>query len=371
MNCFYASKLLAAPSLRILNWLRSSASLLTLMTALCLSFHNAALAKYPFTQYSPPYTAAPIGQPPAIGSGSGPAPVTAGDSNWQPAPSGTAQSDPVNGTNFPTQSRDTQPKVNLLMAVPGRGTLNVLTFSPSSLTSQQLGQVEGVIGGVSGGGAYQDVTVDEGQLKQMQDILYPYPQTGTSAVPMRDGRERSWISTDSPGQGYPKYESSPQFEQEKPTFQDNVTSVRMMAPRHAIRVLCRYLVILGAVVACIFMIFAATSVLMGHRNAGQKVISTASGLVVLLMAYSIWKVVMVNTWNARPINPNGVVLDLDNPGPPLESRGYSGDTITQKAGGSGTGESPMANTPQAPGSSSSSGRSGPPIRPPRRLRRQW
>jgi hypothetical protein len=316
------------------------------MVTFVVSTQKAALALYPFSRYSPAYSAAPNGQPPPIGSGSASSPVTAGDATGSqlPAASGSAQVNPTEGTNFAHQSRDTQPKVNLIMAVPNRGNLVVLTFQPSSLSAQQLQQVEGIIGNVSEGASYQDITVDEGQLKQMQDILAPYPQDSTSAVPMRDGRERSFVNSDNPAATYPKYESSPQFDQEKPSFEYGVSTVRQMAPRHVIRIFCRYLVILGVVVACIFMAFAAAGVAMGHRNAGAKVISTAAGLMILVMSYSIYKIVMLHVWNAR--GPQ--VMDLDDPGAPLESRGYSGDTNLQKAGGSGTGDSLPVTTPKAP-----------------------
>jgi hypothetical protein len=56
------------------------------------------------------------------------------------------------------------------------------------------------------------------------------------------------------------------------------------------------LVILGVVFATIFMIFAALGVILGHPHAGQRVIGTAAGLMLLLMGYSIYKIVMINAF---------------------------------------------------------------------------
>ena len=71
-------------------------------------------------------------------------------------------------------------------------------------------------------------------------------------------------------------------------------------PVPTVRKFSRYLVILGVVAATVFMVFAAFSVIAGDRDGGSRVVSTAGGLVLLLMAFTIWKVVEVESSTQRP-----------------------------------------------------------------------
>ena len=47
------------------------------------------------------------------------------------------------------------------------------------------------------------------------------------------------------------------------------------------------------------MALAAYSVVLGHPYGGARVIGTAAGLMLLLMGYTIWKIVQMNTFNAN------------------------------------------------------------------------
>lgn len=61
----------------------------------------------------------------------------------------------------------------------------------------------------------------------------------------------------------------------------------------------RYFVILAVVVGTILLAFAAFGVILGQQNAGAKVTFSAGGLMLLFMAFTIWKVAQANmvNWN--------------------------------------------------------------------------
>lgn len=71
------------------------------------------------------------------------------------------------------------------------------------------------------------------------------------------------------------------------------------SPLPIVKIFCRKLVILGVVFATVYMAFAAYAVILGHKDAGQRVIGTAAGLILLLMGYSIYKVVQINAWRFK------------------------------------------------------------------------
>jgi hypothetical protein len=58
----------------------------------------------------------------------------------------------------------------------------------------------------------------------------------------------------------------------------------------------RVLVIAGVVFACVLFAFAAFSLVLGHERAGQRVVATGGGLMLLLAGYTIYKIVMVNAF---------------------------------------------------------------------------
>jgi len=172
--------------------------------------------------------------------GSGPTPTPVNPGDQGgPQPPPTGQADPTPGTNFPT----------------GLGT----TRQP------QQGQLQNK----NGRGTRQVVTQTA-----------PYPATVSEG-------NRNKVVADSPAAGYPK---------EQPLY-------NFQGPLPTVRTFCRYLVILGAVCGTIFMALAATAVVLGHPYAGGRVIAAASGLILLFMGYTIWKIVQMNTFNANSNNP--------------------------------------------------------------------
>src|SRR5690606_25257569 len=53
----------------------------------------------------------------------------------------------------------------------------------------------------------------------------------------------------------------------------------------------------------IFMALASWSMIMGHPYGASRVIGAAAGLMLLLSAYTIWKIVQMNTYNANSDDP--------------------------------------------------------------------
>jgi hypothetical protein len=176
------------------------------------------------------------------------------------------------------------------IAQPGqtRGLRMVQTIRPDQLPAQAIGQINGVLGiNMLDGSQTIDVVANDAQIYWLNQILAPYPQTV-----FNNGRQV--IMNDTPGPGYPKPGEAGSY-----TFQGPLPTVRTFA---------RYLVILGVVVATILMSLAAWSMVLGHPYGGARVIGTAAGFMLLLMSYTIWKIVQVNTFrgmsNPPAINQN-------------------------------------------------------------------
>ncbi len=220
--------------------------------------------------------------PPPPGSPGTPAGVTAGDTGTNPAvPTGTADTTP--GTNFPTGTRTTDSMVRIFKdeTAIGRGLRMVQTLMPASLTAQQLAQVQGILGNITTGEPVIDVTATAAQLEQLNIVMAPYPQA------QMNGNGRKVITTDAPAQGYPK---------ETPNYD-------FQGPLPTVRTFCRYLVILGVVCSTVFMAKASWGMICGHPYAGNRAIASASGLMLLLMGYTIWKIVQMNTFKDNTNDP--------------------------------------------------------------------
>ncbi len=274
--------------------------------------------------YSPAGIAPPEGPAPPQGSGPTSPPVTSGDQGTSPlVPNASPTPNvPEHGTNLEYSELAPKSRVNLLVdAGDGRGTRVALTFDASQLTNSQRGQIEGQLGlgsgALSSSQPYQNIDSSVEQIESIQKILYPPPGTGGSIYRYSgtpapgdtirgtpQTTERSYIDTDQPGQGYPRY-----------------TNQEIKSPRQPIREFSRYLVLKGAVVACIMLIFAAAGVIFGAQHAGGKVIAAAAGLILLFMAFAIWKVDMYNALNARGQPQGGAEApdSFDITSPPLSA----------------------------------------------------
>ncbi len=259
-------------------------------------------------------------QPPPIGDGPTPAPVIPGDGGGPP-PVPTGQSDPTPGHNFPVGTGSDRGTV--YMEKNGeRGNRGKGTIRGSSLTPDQLGKIQGILGtNMSSGEPASGTNVSDGQLEQIQDALAPYPQAQNSG-----GRKK--INNDAPGQGYPKTNSLYGFTPDHPL--------------PTVWTFSRYLVILGCVSATIFMALAAWSMIMGNPYGASRVIGAAAGLMLLLSGYTIWKIVQMNTYDGNSDNP-------------AENK--------KKAGGGEVPAAFMFRPPGNAGGATSQGRSGVPVQP--------
>ncbi len=289
--------------------------------------------------YLPPRTSSQGALPPP-GSGPTSAPVTPGDSQREDVPSGLITADPRYGTNLQYDTAKRRSRINLMM----NGNV-VLTFQPDQLTNTQKGKVMGILGAGVNSAPYQNMTVTQNQLIQMQNALAPSPNlnAGISDVPMPDGRQRSQIFTDRPAGN---------------TLAINGTNGITPKKLPVIQKFCRYLVILGVVCACIFMSFASISLIFGDRSAAGRIVGSAGGIMLLLMGYAIWKVVRVNEDNARgPLNRVVIGQQL-----PLQSRSSPGDVKRVKSDDSFV-STTDANLPVTPVNPGGIQRSGLPLQP--------
>ena len=251
------------------------------------------------TTLSPEAASAQFGGavPPPVGDGSTPAPVNPGDTSGPySVPSGAADSTP--GTNNSTAVGRDRTVIRIYeQSTTGRGNRMVQTLRPDSLSAEASSRIGGILGiNMNSGEQSIDVTASKDQIAQIQEALAAYPQT--SQV---DGRNK--ITGDNPGAGYPKAGNGSLYR-----FDNQLPTVATFS---------RYLVILGVVVSTVFMAIAAYSVVMGSRDGGNRVIGAASGLLFLMAAYTIWKIVTMNTFGgnardtARPANRPGGGLVQD------------------------------------------------------------
>ncbi len=265
---------------------------------------------------------APSAPPP--GSGSNPPPVNPGDAGGNSAPPSGA-SDPTPGHNFPTGAGKDRSIVRVYHQ-GARGEKEVTTIRPDTLSNDAISQIEGILGVNMRSGEQQiEATASDAQMEQINDALAPYPQATNNGG-------RKFIDSDSPGNGYPKPDRN---------------SLYGYTPDHPLPTVwtfSRYLVILGVVSATIFMSMAAYSMVMGNPYGGSRVFGAAAGMMLLLSAYTIWKIVQMNTYNANSDTP---AQNVSRP-----STAQVQDAFMSRA-----------NTPDAPGASGSNGRSGVPVEP--------
>ncbi|HEY9756517.1 MAG TPA: hypothetical protein V6C97_15220 [Oculatellaceae cyanobacterium] len=261
-------------------------------------------------QYTPPNTAPDQPDPPPPGSGTTAPDLIQGDTGNAPAiPNpGADTTDGVGLSNF-TQGQSHDPGIIYLyhQQQPGadgasRGLKMDMTINPATLTSDQWSQINGLIGNPGTGSAATNVQVTDDTLAQIQQILAPYPQTTTESNGLKA------ITTDSPA----KIPNAPtahyQYDGTLPT----------------VRTFGRFLVILGVVFATVWMALAAYGMVLGHPYAGSRVVGTAGGLMILLCAFTIWKIVRMNTFNDNTIDDQQALIQNEhfpsiNPATPTSS----------------------------------------------------
>jgi len=225
------------------------------------------------------------GPPPPIGSGSTPQNQIQGDTG-APLPPGSDPADTTGGSLFQTGQGSDRTTVYIYSNdSANRGNRMVQTIRPSALTADQKSQIGSILGvNMDSGEAAVTANASPSQIAQIQSILFPYPGS-------QNTNGRTTITEDSPA---PNNGINKPGEQSLYTYQ---------GPLPTVRTFCRYLVILGVVAATIWMAMAAYSVVMGNQYGGARVISAASGLMMLLCAYTIWKIVQMNTFKDNSNTP--------------------------------------------------------------------
>lgn len=266
----------------------AKAILVACLISVGISFAVPQGSSAQFAQPLPPYQAPPEGAPPPIGDGSTPLQVEPGDVQ-APPPVPTSASDPTPGHNFPVGNGSDRTVVRIYRQRAGnaagqsRGDGMVQTIRPDQLSADQISQINGILGiNMLNGQQSQDVQASNDQIEQIQNVLFPYPQA-------QDQGGKKFINSDTPAAGYPK------------PGQENIYDFQ--GPLPTVRTFCRYLVILGCVSATIWMALSMYAMVMGHPYGGARVVGSIAGFMLLLMGYTIWKIVQMNTFNAMSDRP--------------------------------------------------------------------
>lgn len=215
------------------------------------------------------------------GDGSTPNGVAPGEySDAPPAATGTADQGP--GHNFPVGTGNDRTMVRVFHT-NSRGEREVTTIRPDQLLDDELNRIEGILGiNMRSGEALIETTATPQQLEQLNEVLAPYPQYDMNG-------DKKKINRDAPGQNYPKTTS--------------LYGLTSDHPLPTVWTFSRYLVIAGVVLATVFMSLACYSMVVGSPYAGNRVIACAAGLMMLLSAYTIWKIVQMNTFKANSNDP--------------------------------------------------------------------
>jgi hypothetical protein len=222
--------------------------------------------------------------PPPIGSGEMAPPVEPGDLGPAlPPPSG--QADQTTGSVFPT----TVGKDRTVVYVFVNGRM-MQTIRPDQLTDPEIKEINKILGiNMLSGQQIIEVEATQNQISQIQQVMMAWPR-GWRMV-NHNGRMYRQIVKDEPAAGYPKpgRENTGAFDRNKGKW----VEVGQIEKLPTVKVFARYLVILGCVCACVWLSHEAISVFLGHPGAGMRVAQTFFGLGVLLMAFTIYKLVQI------------------------------------------------------------------------------
>lgn len=261
---------------------------------------------------------------PPVGDGETPAPVTQGDGfDANPVTTGSADNGP--GHFFPTGTGHDRTMVRVFHT-NSRGEREVTTIRPDQLLDDEVSRIEGILGiNMRSGEQLIEVTATPQQLEQLNEVLAPYPQYDMNG-------DRKKINQDAPGQGYPKQTSLYGFTNDHPL--------------PTVWTFSRYLVIAGVVFATIMMALACYSMVVGSPYAGNRVIACAFGLMMLLSAYTIWKIVQMNTFNANSDTPAQIRHGSDLP--VQDAFMHRPDTPVVPGSGSSAGNGQRPGVPVAP-----------------------
>lgn len=278
---------------------RALFAILAIIFINCCAFASPVLAVEP----RPPGLVPLAGPPPAPGGPNPPVLIRGDEVPMAPA-TGTSERGP--GNWFPHRPEEARMPSNLgrYATSNGRGVRGVLPDSEPRLAP--------------------NADLDDSSLERIQERQYPYPEydmsgpvvtrrVETTTGPRSEDVATKFISLDLAGRiNYQPNQSWTTHEQQR-------------SPLPTVALFSRILVILGVVFATVYMAFAAMGVVLGHKDAGQRVVGTAGGLMLLLMAYSIYKLVMIHAF----LFPNSSTMSIHaNPEPSRQALHPANTPIT-------------------------------------------
>ena len=228
--------------------------------------------------------------PPAPGQGSHPPAEIGGDALAAPAVA-TAHAFNSADSIFPNQSEQIPTTIYLRADVYSRNThqfmgkRTVWTIRPATLNAMQLDLVSGILqldlhSTQTNAEHALWLDISTAQLEQLQAVL------------------NSTSHTLNPNN--------------QATFTTQLFRYLPVVKRFA-----RYAVLLGIVFATVLIAFAAYGLIMGQRGSSEKIIGTAAGLIVLLLAFSIYSLLISNTINGSSSDTNLTSSTSSNP--PMQS----------------------------------------------------
>lgn len=210
-----------------------------------------------------------------------------------------------------------------------------ITIRPSTLTEEQVADISGILGiNMLSGQTTIRAEASEHQLELIQSVLAPSANDSTLGLAALKEGKKSIDSDPTPAQWALLRRSG------------DDTRFIYAGPLPSAKVLARWFVIIGLVAATIYVAFASFSIITGQSHGGNRVIAAAAGVMLLLMGYTIFKIMVMNSIDANSIdNQNSISKQLPEHGLAKEKQR-------------------TADTPRLPlGQSSAPGRSGLPVQP--------
>lgn len=173
----------------------------------------------------------------------------------------------------------------------------VLTIRPTTLTSEQICDINTILGiNMLSGQLTIEADASKHQLELIQSVLAPSANDSTLGLSIINSNGHKEINRD------PNAEQSAALRRSG----DDALYV-YKGPIPAAKTLARMIVVVGLIAATIYVAFAAFSITSGQTHGGSRVIAAASGLILLLMGYTIYKILMMNAVIERGVIDTTVI----------------------------------------------------------------
>lgn len=201
---------------------------------------------------------------------------------------------------------------------------NAMAFviRPDQLSAWQISEINRILKiNMLSGQQQIKVAANEKQVEEIQEkVLNPYPNYKLQS------KSRPYVEYDqTTGQSKLVFRSDdmkslPMLSgksKQNPTYQDREKEslLEFDGPLPVIRPMCRWLILIGLVAATIWVATGSLSVVLGHPLAGIRVAQAFFGLGLLLCAYTIYKIVILNmvhrnsdVLSARMHRPNDALV---------------------------------------------------------------